>query len=107
MFHVIHVSSNTGSSCTAEHQDERFRRWQQGRACLRFRMMIGCRPPDRLKDSATIGSERHVFFDLVTLLAKASPLRSGDVLAGIAAQPARSAWPAACLRLLSGMGGPA
>jgi ethanolamine ammonia-lyase large subunit len=36
--------------------------------------------------SATIGSERHVFPDLVTLLAKASPLRSGDVLAGIAAQ---------------------
>ena len=36
--------------------------------------------------SATIGSERHCFFDLVTLLAKASPLRSGDVLAGIAAQ---------------------
>jgi ethanolamine ammonia-lyase large subunit len=36
--------------------------------------------------SATIGSERHVFPDLVMLLAKASPLRSGDVLAGIAAQ---------------------
>src|SRR5450631_3399239 len=36
--------------------------------------------------SATIGSERYVFPDLVTLLAKASPLRSGDVLAGIAAR---------------------
>jgi ethanolamine ammonia-lyase large subunit len=36
--------------------------------------------------SATIGSERYVFPDLITLLAKASPLRSGDVLAGIAAQ---------------------
>jgi ethanolamine ammonia-lyase large subunit len=36
--------------------------------------------------SATIGSEHYVFPDLVTLLAKASPLRSGDVLAGIAAQ---------------------
>src|SRR5215471_14158946 len=36
--------------------------------------------------SATIGGERHVFPDLATLLAKASPLRSGDVLAGIAAQ---------------------
>ncbi len=36
--------------------------------------------------SATIGSERYLFPDLVTLLAKASPLRSGDVLAGIAAQ---------------------
>src|SRR4030088_2697311 len=36
--------------------------------------------------SATLGSERYVFPDLVTLLAKASPLRSGDVLAGLAAQ---------------------
>jgi ethanolamine ammonia-lyase large subunit len=36
--------------------------------------------------SATIGSERYIFPDLVALLAKASPLRSGDVLAGIAAQ---------------------
>ena len=35
--------------------------------------------------SATIGSSRHVFPDLRTLLAKASPLRSGDVLAGVAA----------------------
>ncbi|HEY6254790.1 MAG TPA: ethanolamine ammonia-lyase subunit EutB [Xanthobacteraceae bacterium] len=36
--------------------------------------------------AATIGSERYVFPDLVTLLARASPLRSGDVLAGIAAR---------------------
>ncbi len=36
--------------------------------------------------SATIGSRRYVFGDLVTLLAKATPLRSGDLLAGIAAQ---------------------
>ena len=35
--------------------------------------------------SATIANERYVFPDLVTLLAKASPARSGDVLAGIAA----------------------
>ena len=35
--------------------------------------------------SATIGTSRHVFPDLKTLLAKASPLRSGDVLAGVAA----------------------
>jgi ethanolamine ammonia-lyase large subunit len=34
----------------------------------------------------TIGSRRYVFRDLVTLLAKASPLRSGDTLAGIAAE---------------------
>jgi ethanolamine ammonia-lyase large subunit len=36
--------------------------------------------------SATIGARRYVFPDLVTLLAKASPLRSGDALAGIAAE---------------------
>ena len=35
--------------------------------------------------SATIGARRYVFADLKTLLAKASPLRSGDQLAGIAA----------------------
>jgi ethanolamine ammonia-lyase large subunit len=33
----------------------------------------------------TIGGTRHVFPDLRTLLARATPLRSGDVLAGIAA----------------------
>ncbi|MDB5601311.1 MAG: ethanolamine ammonia lyase large subunit [Xanthobacteraceae bacterium] len=37
---------------------------------------------------ATVGHERHVFDDLKTLLAKASPARSGDVLAGIAATSA-------------------
>jgi ethanolamine ammonia-lyase large subunit len=35
--------------------------------------------------SATIGALRYVFADLKTLLAKASPLRSGDQLAGVAA----------------------
>ena len=35
--------------------------------------------------SATIGTRRYVFADLKILLAKASPLRSGDQLAGIAA----------------------
>src|SRR4249919_2090172 len=35
--------------------------------------------------SATIGSSGYTFPDLKTLLAKASPLRSGDVLAGLAA----------------------
>jgi len=35
--------------------------------------------------AATVGNRRYVFPDLATLLAKASPLRSGDVLAGIAA----------------------
>ncbi len=36
--------------------------------------------------SATIGNCRYAFADLATLLAKASPLRSGDCLAGIAAE---------------------
>src|SRR5215467_13916704 len=35
--------------------------------------------------SATIASSRYVFGDLKTLLAKASPPRSGDQLAGLAA----------------------
>jgi len=35
--------------------------------------------------SATFGQQRHVFNDLKTLLAQATPLRSGDLLAGIAA----------------------
>jgi ethanolamine ammonia-lyase large subunit len=35
--------------------------------------------------TATIGQTRYTFPDLVTLMAKASPLRSGDQLAGIAA----------------------
>jgi ethanolamine ammonia-lyase large subunit len=35
--------------------------------------------------SATIGARRYVFADLKSLLAKASPLRSGDQLAGVAA----------------------
>jgi ethanolamine ammonia-lyase large subunit len=35
---------------------------------------------------ATIGTRRYAFPDLATLLAKATPLRSGDELAGIAAQ---------------------
>jgi len=36
--------------------------------------------------TATIGPTRYTFPDLVTLMAKASPLRSGDLLAGIAAE---------------------
>jgi ethanolamine ammonia-lyase large subunit len=36
--------------------------------------------------TATTGTRRHTFRDLKTLLAKASPLRSGDQLAGIAAE---------------------
>src|SRR6266581_5536091 len=35
--------------------------------------------------AATIGQTRYTFPDLATLMAKASPLRSGDLLAGIAA----------------------
>ena len=36
--------------------------------------------------SATVGIRRTTFGDLKTLLAKASPLRSGDRLAGLAAE---------------------
>src|SRR5262245_22192391 len=36
--------------------------------------------------SATIGAHRYTFSDLRTLMARASPLRSGDVLAGVAAE---------------------
>src|SRR3954468_19307554 len=36
--------------------------------------------------TATVGSMRYTFRDLKDLLAKASPLRSGDQFAGIAAQ---------------------
>jgi ethanolamine ammonia-lyase large subunit len=36
--------------------------------------------------SATIGNRRYTFSDLKTLLAKASPTRSGDQLAGVAAE---------------------
>jgi len=36
--------------------------------------------------SATIGARRYTFGDLSTLLARASPLRSGDQLAGLAAE---------------------
>nr|WP_294501479.1 ethanolamine ammonia-lyase subunit EutB [uncultured Rhodopila sp.] len=35
--------------------------------------------------SATLGQQRHVFGDLKTLMAQATPLRSGDLLAAIAA----------------------
>ncbi|MCC6719172.1 MAG: ethanolamine ammonia-lyase subunit EutB [Acetobacteraceae bacterium] len=38
--------------------------------------------------AATVNGTRHVFADLRTLLARATPLRSGDVLAGIAAETA-------------------
>src|SRR5512133_1361688 len=39
--------------------------------------------------SHTVGQQRYQFADLRTLLAKASPLRSGDQLAGVAALDAR------------------
>ena len=38
--------------------------------------------------TATIGATRYVFSDLKTLLARATPPRSGDLLAGIAAMDA-------------------
>ena len=38
--------------------------------------------------SCTIGTVRYTFASLADLLAKATPLRSGDVLAGVAAESA-------------------
>jgi ethanolamine ammonia-lyase large subunit len=46
--------------------------------------------------AATIGHARYTFPDLVTLMAKASPLRSGDQLAGIAAQSGEERVAAQC-----------
>ena len=40
----------------------------------------------------TIGQQHYQFADLRTLLAKASPLRSGDQLAGVAAADAQERW---------------
>src|SRR5579863_7141513 len=44
----------------------------------------------------TIGSTQYTFADLRDLLAKATPLRSGDVLAGIAAESAEQRVAAQC-----------
>ena len=43
--------------------------------------------------SQTIGARRYTFPDLKTLLAKATPLRSGDQLAGLAAESGENASP--------------
>jgi hypothetical protein len=40
----------------------------------------------------TIGNIRYTFDSLRELLAKATPLRSGDVLAGVAAESAEERW---------------
>jgi ethanolamine ammonia-lyase large subunit len=46
--------------------------------------------------SATIGARRYTFGDLKTLLARASPLRSGDQLAGLAAETSEERVAAQC-----------
>ena len=49
--------------------------------------------------ASTVGGQRHVFGSLAALMAQASPLRSGDLLAGLApprarrASPRNSRWP--------------
>src|SRR5262245_1435932 len=51
--------------------------------------IIRCQQPSGLvMYSTTIGSHRYSFRDLANLLAKASPLRSGDQLAGLSADTA-------------------
>jgi ethanolamine ammonia-lyase large subunit len=53
---------------------------------MRYNRDESHRPPEDIHVyTATIGQTRYTFPDLVTLMAKASPLRSGDLLAGIAA----------------------
>lgn len=47
--------------------------------------------------SIPIGARRHGFADLAELMAKASPLRSGDLLAGVAAHSAEERVAAQCL----------
>jgi ethanolamine ammonia-lyase large subunit len=46
----------------------------------------------------TVGSVRYAFPDLRTLLAKASPARSGDALAGLAAGSAEERVSSGCRR---------
>src|SRR5262249_21341276 len=46
----------------------------------------GHHPSGATMYSAMIGNRRYAFGDLKTLLAKASPMRSGDQLAGVAAE---------------------
>ena len=43
----------------------------------------------------TVAGNTYRFDDLKTLLAKATPSRSGDQLAGVAAQRNRNGWPRA------------
>src|SRR3954469_5047397 len=43
----------------------------------------------KMKFARSVGGTRHTFADLRTLLARATPLRSGDVLAGVAAESAQ------------------
>jgi ethanolamine ammonia-lyase large subunit len=43
-----------------------------------------------------IGAQRFVFADLKTLLAKATPFRSGDALAGSPPKARKNAWRRAC-----------
>ncbi|TQO72464.1 ethanolamine ammonia lyase large subunit, partial [Rhizobium rhizogenes] len=47
--------------------------------------------------SIILGRERHVFEDLKSVMACASPLKSGDVLAGIAASSNERRVAARCL----------
>ena len=47
-----------------------------------------CRRRSRLPYAHTLRDTRYLFADLRTLLARASPLRSGDALAGLAAASA-------------------
>src|SRR5580698_8474288 len=68
-----------------------------GRAIVPWDTVCGWTPLARLGQASpmslrqTIGSTTWVFDDLKDLMAKATPLRSGDVLAGVAASCAEEA----------------
>lgn len=57
-------------------------------AALRTTPMRSAARGDRMPYNHSLSGTRHVFADLKTLLARASPARSGDALAGIAAASA-------------------
>jgi ethanolamine ammonia-lyase large subunit len=73
------------------------------RRLARARQLLGCRHGQSASHggltmswSHTVGGRNHHFADLKTLLARATPQRSGDVLAGIAAESAGERMAARC-----------
>src|SRR4029434_9077224 len=74
------VSKRRFHSC----QKQTFDRSRVSRLVCRYNAWLR-QPSGLAMYSATVGSRRYSFRDLANLLAKASPLRSGDQLAGLSA----------------------